>query len=56
MVLNLKRRKEFDLNSWTEWFAWYPVRLDDNRVVWLQKIKRKDSQPLHDNIIWEYRL
>lgn len=28
--------------SWHEWFAWYPVRLQNNSFCcWLEKVKRK---------------
>ena len=28
-------------NKWTPWFAWYPVRLQDGRLVWLETVQRK---------------
>ncbi len=32
----LKRKLPFLIPH--KWFAWYPVRLDDNRLVWLQNV------------------
>ena len=26
--------------AWHDWFAWYPVRFDDGRWVWLHTVKR----------------
>ena len=26
--------------DWHVWFAWYPVRIDDETVVWLQNLRR----------------
>ena len=28
------------LETWHDWFAWYPVCLLDGRVAWLQKVQR----------------
>ena len=43
-------------NTWIEWFAWYPVELEDGRQVWLQKVRymRKTINPhtLHHTIIY----
>lgn len=31
--LEIKRQEK-------EWFAWFPVKMSDNRFVWLEKIKK----------------
>jgi hypothetical protein len=51
-----KHRNPRWYEDWTRWFAWHPVRLDENRIVWLQTVERQDSRPLSDVIVWEYRL
>ena len=28
-------------NDWRKWFAWYPVRLQDWKLVWLETVQRK---------------
>ena len=32
-----------DLFEWRYWFAWYPVRLNDHRRVWLEGVVRRDN-------------
>ncbi len=27
--------------KWHKWFAWYPVRLNNKTIVWLETIERK---------------
>ena len=31
------------LNEWCQWFAWYPVQLNDGRWVLLELVKRKGA-------------
>jgi hypothetical protein len=43
------------LNRWRNWFAWYPVFLDDcdkPTLIWLEKIQRKKLSPASR---WHYR-
>lgn len=35
-------------NNQEQWFAWYPVRLQDNRIAWLQRVLRW--------VYWDVRL
>ena len=35
MQTRLKQIKKKDV-----WFAWYPVKLDNNRICWLEYVKR----------------
>jgi hypothetical protein len=28
---------------WHHWFAWYPVKLLDGRVAWLETVERRES-------------
>jgi hypothetical protein len=30
--------------GWHDWFAWYPVRLEDGGMAWLHEIERKYYQ------------
>ena len=29
--------------GWYAWFAWYPVRLEDGKCIWLEKVNRQDT-------------
>lgn len=33
--------RQAKLSNWHTWFAWYPVRLGEFEVVWLERLKRK---------------
>lgn len=38
----LKRQeRETKLSKWHNWFAWYPVRINERELAWLQTVKRK---------------
>lgn len=41
--------------EWKPWFAWYPVRTEQNKIVWLQRVEKrctnKDSSNAPDAII-----
>ena len=34
-----------------EWFAWFPVRMEDNRFVWLEKVRRI---PIYADVFFQY--
>jgi hypothetical protein len=36
-----KQAKLQKYGQWHDWFAWYPVRIDESRIVWLETVKRK---------------
>lgn len=38
MRFNVKRST--DILDWHCWFAWYPVRLEDGQVAWLEFVER----------------
>jgi len=40
MLWGMLNSERADLGKWHEWFAWYPVHLEDGRWLWLQKVKR----------------
>jgi hypothetical protein len=47
MILNIKSqaqrrsdKRERD-KQWHPWFAWYPLRFNSKKVVWLQKVYRR---------------
>lgn len=29
------------LSQWHKWFAWYPVRIDEDTIVWMSYVERK---------------
>ena len=29
--------------QWYAWFAWYPVRMDDGKCIWCEKVYRQDT-------------
>lgn len=29
--------------GWVDWYAWFPVRLEDKRVAWLERVQRQRS-------------
>ena len=53
-------QEDFDkLQEWHEWFAWYPVKIEKNTCVWLEKIQRKGTYMywgvLDANWFWQYK-
>lgn len=47
------------LMRWHRWFAWYPVRVCEGCLVWLQFVERRaDSLSLEDHggMVFAYRL
>lgn len=42
--LQIRRKKEV-------WFAWYPVKMNDNRIVWLEKVVRT---PIYADGFFQY--
>jgi hypothetical protein len=42
-------------NTWTHWFAWHPVWIDHNTMVWWETVERKLRMYGYDPV-WEYRL
>jgi len=56
----LRRRIKVEkYGEWHNWFAWYPVRVDNHRVAWLEVVNRrlvyvsKDDPRFYG---WEYTL
>jgi len=47
--------------DWHTWFAWFPVKTWDYRIVWLKKVKRRRIQKHHyltggEDSWWQYSL
>lgn len=43
MIYKTKWQKAIERNTkWHDWFAWYPVRIED-RTAWLQTVRRRWS-------------
>ena len=40
MIFKIKHRNKH-YGEWVPWFAWYPVRLINSRIAWLQMVERK---------------
>ena len=41
-----KTKPHYKYNNWHEWFAWYPVTLENNQRVWLETILRKQTHDI----------
>ena len=51
--------KKEELHQWHSWFALRPVRVSDNRLVWMELVERKGVWCIgttHPWWNWEYRL
>lgn len=44
-----------DLTQWHWWFAWYPVLLEDSRVLWFQRVQRRVEYGYAD-WYWYYKV
>ena len=50
-----KTKQRIKLEDWHTWFAWHPVRCDDNLYHWLEYVFRKgDFRGYGDDVYWEY--
>lgn len=47
-------RNERMFETWTKWFAWVPVELEDGRMAWLQTVYRKRILTEYSSF-WSYR-
>lgn len=51
------RAKRDKYKEWHDWFAWYPVRVDSHRKIWLETVSRKINyigEDLPRFYGWEY--
>lgn len=51
------RIKRDKYKEWHDWFAWYPVRIDQNRKIWLETVQRRilyTSEDFPRFYGWEY--
>lgn len=59
MILNYPKRTPKDRTLWYKWFAWFPVRINDNECIWLETVERKeipkDYVTFDDWTRYEYR-
>jgi hypothetical protein len=51
----MKRQFADHWGTWTRWFAWHPVWIDHNTMVWWETVERKLRMYGYDPV-WEYRL
>ena len=44
-IYNEQRQRSFykKWHAWTNWFAWYPVRTEQNEWVWLETVECKGT-------------
>jgi len=56
MIITLKKKK--NLKEWNSWFAWYPVKISNYKIVWMVKIQQRiiGYEPMYGSPYWEYRL
>ena len=50
--------REKRLSDWHGWFAWHPVRIENNRCAWLELVMRKGRRVHSWHEAWwdfEYR-
>lgn len=52
MIWTTKYSKKF---NWHKWFAWFPVGIGDNKMIWWEKVERR-KQGNQECIYWEYKL
>jgi len=46
--------RKIEIEPWTEWFAWRPVKINNKRV-WLKSIYRRCKwRPVAEIVTWEY--
>ena len=43
-----------DDEKWHSWFAWYPIHIGDNQMVWLERLECRKVYGVYD-IWWYYR-
>jgi hypothetical protein len=47
-------KKIREYNKLDKWYAWYPVRLDDSRLVWFEYVERREI-PFWDYFYYSYK-
>lgn len=45
-------KKYSEQKEWHTWFAWFPIRVSNDEVIWLQAVERKRQNVFGD---WEYK-
>ena len=56
--MRLKIRPKKDDTQWHKWFAWCPVRIDDDHNIWLANCLRRRvwyGGYFSDIFYWEYK-
>lgn len=44
MKFNCPKKQPKDTTLWYKWFAWYPVRVNDNECIWLEVVERREIE------------
>lgn len=52
MIWTTKYSKKF---NWHKWFAWFPVNIGDDKMLWWERVERR-KQANREFIYWEYKL
>ena len=42
MKINYPKKTPKNKPMWERWFAWFPVRINDNELVWLEFVERNE--------------
>lgn len=54
--IDSKSVKDERKKQWHNWFAWYPVRINESETVWLEDIQRKGflADSTKDSPYWKW--
>lgn len=63
MIINFKssylkkieEKKKYE-DKWLDWYAWYPIGIDDRYIVWLQTIERRRNYYTQVDYNYSYRI
>jgi len=42
MIIHYPKKTPRDTTLWHRWFAWFPVRINDEQLLWLEYVHRKE--------------
>jgi len=55
-IKSMSTRKKLQRDKqWHPWFAWYPVRINDDELTWLEIVDRRLDFLVPWCTNWEYR-
>jgi hypothetical protein len=60
MIIHYPKKQPKDYTQWNHWFAWFPVRINDEQLLWLEYVERKEIPKTYVNYedwtTYEYRI